>query len=150
MQYGYDPRLFDISRIPTWDGFVQAWKISLLKPSTLRVRRRTYGGRFIPIVHEYVLLLRKETPLVIPFLMTYRVNSDIRDMPGATWRDIIADILEDCNGRAPLEEIYRRVEGHKRAQSQQWWKEKVRQTLQINPRTFEKADRGIWCLVKHA
>lgn len=44
--------------------------------------RRTYGGRFIPIVHEYVLLLRKETPLVIPFLMTYRVNSDIRDMPG--------------------------------------------------------------------
>ena len=62
--------------------------------------RRTYGGRFIPIVHEYVLLLRKETPLVIPFLMTYRVNSDIRDMPGATWRDIIADILEDCNGRA--------------------------------------------------
>lgn len=61
--------------------------------------RRTYGGRFIPIVHEYVLLLRKETPLVIPFLMTYRVNSDIRDMPGATWRDIIADILEDCNGR---------------------------------------------------
>mgnify|MGYP000717191059 CR=1 FL=1 len=37
-----------------------------------------------------------------------------------------------------------------RAQSQQWWKEKVRQTLQINPRTFEKADRGIWCLVKHA
>ena len=110
--------------------------------------RRTYGGRFIPIVHEYVLLLRKETPLVIPFLMTYRVNSDIRDMPGATWRDIIADRLEDCNGRAPLEEIYRRVEGHKRAQSQQWWKEKVRQTLQINPRTFEKADRGIWCLVK--
>ena len=70
--------------------------------------RRTYGGRFIPIVHEYVLLLRKETPLVILFLMTYRVNSDIRDMPGATWRDIIADILEDCNGRAPLEEIYRR------------------------------------------
>ena len=34
LQYGYDPRLFDISRIPTWDGFVQAWKISLLKPST--------------------------------------------------------------------------------------------------------------------
>ena len=77
-------------------------------------------------------------------------DGDIRDMPGATWRDIVAGVLEDCNGRASLEEIYQRVEGHKRAQNQQWWKEKVRQTLQINPRTFEKADRGIWCLVKHA
>ena len=125
IQYGYDPRLFDLSRIPTWDGFVQAWKISLLKPSTTACPTAGPTAAVLsPIVHEYVLLLRKETPLVIPFLMTYRVNSDIRDMPGATWRDIIADILEDCNGRAPLEEIYRRVEGHKRAQSQQWWKEK--------------------------
>ena len=112
--------------------------------------RRTYGGRFIPIVHEYVLLLRKETPLVIPFLMTYRVNSDIRDMPGATWRDIIADILEDCNGRAPLEEIYRRGEGHKRAQSQQWWKEKVRQTLHRYSDSFRQDGDGTWMLCKGA
>ena len=68
-------------------------------------------------------------------------------MPGATWRDIVAGVLDECHGRASLEEIYRHVEGHKRAQGQQWWKEKVRQTLQINPSTFEKIDRGVWRLV---
>ena len=109
--------------------------------------QRVYSGRFIPIVHEYVLLLRKDAPLVVPMLMTYRITGDVRDMPGATWRDIIAGVLEECHGRASLEEIYQRVEGHKRAQSQQWWKEKVRQTLQINPQTFEHTGRGMWRLI---
>lgn len=112
--------------------------------------RRTCGGRFIPIVHEYVLLLRKDMPLAIPLLITHRVDGDIRDMPGATWRDIVAGVLEDCDGRASLAEIYRKIEGHKRAQNQQWWKEKVRQTLLINPRTFENTGRGIWQLTNCA
>jgi hypothetical protein len=56
-------------------------------------------------------------------------------------------VLETCRGSASLEEIYRQVEPHKRAQSQQWWKEKVRQTLQINPETFEHMGRGVWRLI---
>lgn len=190
-RYGYDPRLFDLSRIPTWEGFVQAMNycmmkqfcaleqggrmavlvgdikkkgrlfsmlFELTKPGVLEnviiktqhncmSDQRVYSGRFIPIVHEYVLLLRKDAPLVVPMLMTYRITGDVRDMPGATWRDIIAGVLEECHGRASLEEIYQRVEGHKRAQSQQWWKEKVRQTLQINPQTFEHTGRGMWRLI---
>ena len=190
-RYGYDPRLFDLSRIPTWEGFVQAMNycmmkqfcaleqggrmavlvgdikkkgrlfsmlFELTKPGVLEnvliktqhncvSDRRSYDGRFIPIVHEYVLLLRKDAPLVVPMLMTYRITGDVRDMPGATWRDIIAGVLEECHGRASLEEIYQRVEGHKRAQIQQWWKEKVRQTLQINPQTFEHTGRGMWRLI---
>ena len=193
-RFGYDPRLFDLSRIPTWDGFVQAMNycmmkqfcalekggrmavlvgdikkkgklfsmlFELTKPGTLEnvliktqhncvSDRRHYGGRFIPIVHEYVLLLRKDAPLQVPLLMSYRVGGDMRDMPGATWRDIVAGVLESCNGCASLEEIYRQVEGHKRAQTHQWWKEKVRQTLQINPRIFEKAEKGVWCLIRAA
>ena len=109
--------------------------------------QRVYSGKFIPIVHEYVLLVRKDAPLAVPLLMTYRVQSDIRDMPGPTWRDIVASVLETCRGSASLEEIYRQVEPHKRAQSQQWWKEKVRQTLQINPETFEHMGRGVWRLI---
>ena len=190
-RYGYDPRLSDLSRISTWEGFVRAMNycmmkqycalekggrmavlvgdikkkgklfsmlFELIKPGILEnvliktqhncvSDRRSYDGRFIPIVHEYVLLLRKDAPLVVPMLMTYRITGDVRDMPGATWRDIVAGVLDECHGRASLEEIYRHVEGHKRAQGQQWWKEKVRQTLQINPSTFEKIDRGVWRLV---
>lgn len=191
-RYGYDPRQFDLSRIPTWEGFVKAMNycmmkqfcalekggrmavlvgdikkkgkllsmiFELTKPGTLEnviiktqhncvSDRRSYGGRFIPIVHEYVLLLRKDSPLVFPLMMTYQVEADVRDMPGPTWRDIVAGVLEDCSGSAHLEEIYRRVEGHKRAQTHQWWREKVRQTLQINSQTFERTDRGTWRLIR--
>ena len=190
-RYGYDPRLFDLSRIPTWEGFVQAMNycmmkqfcaleqggrmavlvgdikkkgrlfsmlFELTKPGVLEnviiktqhncmSDQRVYSGRFIPIVHEYVLLVRKDAPLAVSLMMTYRVQSDIRDMPGPTWRDIVAGVLEDCRGSASLEDIYRHVETHKRAQSQQWWKEKVRQTLQINPQTFEHTGRGMWRLI---
>ena len=189
-RYGYNPCLFDLSRIPTWEGFVQAMNycmmkqfcaleqggrmavlvgdikkkgklfsmiFELIKPGILEnviikaqhnclSDSRNYGGRFIPIVHEYVLLLRKGTPLAVPLLISHRVEGDMRDMPGTTWRDIVAGVLEFCNGIASLEEIYRHVEKHERAKKNQWWREKVRQTLQINPKTFIKTDRGVWRL----
>lgn len=193
-RYGYDPRRYDLSRIPTWEGFVQAMNycmmkqfcalekggrmavlvgdikkkgrllsmiFELTKPGTLEnviikaqhncvSDRRSYSGRFIPIVHEYVLLLRKDEPLVYPLLMTYQLKGDIRDMPGATWRDILADAMESFQTPAPLEQIYAAVGNYKRAQQQQHWKDKVRQTLQYHPNTFYSPSRGIWALKKQA
>lgn len=49
--------------------------------------KRVYSGSFIPIVHEYVLLVRKDAPLAIPLLMTYRVQGDMRDMTGHWKKD---------------------------------------------------------------
>lgn len=112
--------------------------------------RTTYSGRFIPIVHEYLLLLRKDAPLVYPLLMSYRLEGDIRDMPGATWRDILADAMESFQGPAELEKIYEMVGRHKRAQSQEHWKDKVRQTLQYHPKIFFSPHRGVWGLKKQA
>lgn len=193
-RYGYDPRRYDLSRIPTWEGFVQAMNycmmkqfcalekggrmavlvgdikkkgrllsmiFELTKPGTLEnviiktqhncvSDRRSYSGRFIPIVHEYVLLLRKDEPLIYPLLMTYQLKGDIRDMPGATWRDILADAMESFQTPAPLEQIYAAVGNYKRAQQQQHWKDKVRQTLQYHPNTFYSPSRGIWALKKQA
>ena len=185
-RYGYDPRLFDLSRIPAWEGFVQAMDycmmkqfcaleqggrmavlvgdikrgrlfsmlFELTKPGVLEnviiktqhncmSDQRVYSGRFIPIVHEYVLLVRRRRAAGgfadddLPG--SKRHPGYARSQHGghrcpAYWR-IMA-------GSASLEDIYRHVETHKRAQSQQWWKEKVRQTLQINPQTFEHTGQG--------
>jgi hypothetical protein len=109
-----------------------------------------YSGKFIPIVHEYLLLLRKDAPLLYSALLTYRRESDLRDMPGATWRDIVADAMEDFQGAADLERIYAKIEGYKRTREQQHWKDKVRQTLQYHPSLFTSPQRGIWSLVKYA
>ena len=109
-----------------------------------------YDGRFIPIVHEYLLILRKDAPLIYTALLTQRREADIRDMPGATWRDIVADAMEDFRGAAELERIYAKLEGYKRTREQQHWKEKVRQTLQYYPALFSSPARGIWTLTRYA
>lgn len=105
-----------------------------------------YTGTFIPIIHEYVLIVRKDTALMMPVLLTKSMKKDIRDMPGATWRDIVAAVLEECNGAVSLSYLYEQIEPYKRTRSNSFWREKVRQTLQIYPQVFEQAGRGLWRL----
>ena len=105
-----------------------------------------YSGTFIPILHEYVLIVRKDSPTAIPVLMCSQKTMDIRDMPGATWRDVVAAVLEDCDGAVSLTYLYEQIEPHKKAQANKWWKEKIRQTLQCNPEHFNHDGRGLWSL----
>ena len=112
--------------------------------------RTQYSGKFIPILHEYVMIVRKDSPVLIPILMTQSSTVDIRDMPGATWRDVIAAVLETCKEPVALSFLYEQIEPHKKAQSNKWWKEKIRQTLQINPMHFTHDGRGLWSLNRNA
>ena len=61
-----------------------------------------YSGSFIPILHEYVMIVRKDNPLLYPILSTKAYQTDIRDMPGPVWRDVVAAVLEQCDGAVPL------------------------------------------------
>ena len=109
-----------------------------------------YSGTFIPILHEYVLIVRKDSPTAIPVLMCSQKTMDIRDMPGATWRDVVAAVLEECNKAVSLAYLYEQIEPNKKARANQWWKEKIRQTLQCNPEHFDHVGRGLWCIRKSA
>ncbi|MCD8331509.1 MAG: hypothetical protein LUB63_03115 [Oscillospiraceae bacterium] len=109
-----------------------------------------YSGRFIPILHEYVMIVRKDSPLLIPVIMTRASQVDIRDMPGATWRDVVAAVLEQAAQPVTLSFLYEQIGAHKKAQKNQWWKEKVRQTLQINPTIFCHNGKGLWSLNQKA
>ncbi len=105
-----------------------------------------YSGKFIPILHEYVMIVRKDDSLIIPVMMTEKSRADVRDMKEATWRDVVASVMEQASGPVPLSFIYEQVESHNKAKQNQWWREKVRQTLQINPNHFIHNDRGLWSL----
>lgn len=98
----------------------------------------------------HVMIVRKDSPVLIPILMTQSSTVDIRDMPGATWRDVIAAVLETCKEPVALSFLYEQIEPHKKAQSNKWWKEKIRQTLQINPMHFTHDGRGLWSLNRNA
>ena len=110
------------------------------------VYRLGYGGKFIPIQHEYLLLLRKDAPLVFPVLVTQSRTLDIRDMPKATWKDVVAAVIAECGGQSDLDGIYAKVEGYKRTQGNEHWREKIRQTLQRYTNLFLSPQRGVWRL----
>ena len=193
-KYGYDPRQFDLSRIPKWEDFVRVMNYAmmkqfcalerggrmavlvgdikkkgqlysmlfeLIKPGTLEnviikaqhncfSNQTQYSGHFIPILHEYLLIIKKDASLVYPILITEPVQKDIRDMNGATWRDVVAAVLETCQSPVSLAYIYEQVEPYTKARKNQWWKEKVRQTLQCSPQFFVRTGRGMWALNRSA
>ena len=138
-------------------GRLYSMLLELAKPGTLEYvlikaqhnctsSNRNYAGRFIPIVHEYVLVVRKDASLLVPLMLTHRVEKDVRDMPGATWRDVVAAVLEEARGSATLSSIYEQIAPHTKAQKNPHWREKVRQTLQIHPDHFVRVAKGTWAL----
>lgn len=187
-RYRYNPRRYDLSRIPDWNQFVKAMNTAMLKqysaleqggrmavlmgdikkkghlysmlseiakPGTLeniiiKLQHNcfsdniTYSGRFIPILHG------KDVGLIVPILVTEKKECDIRDLPLATWRDVVAAVMEPCKEAVPLSYLYEQIQSHEKAKENQWWREKIRQTLQCHPKQFEHAGRGMWKLKRSA
>ena len=108
---------------------------------------KSYSNRnFVPLVHEYILILKKLAPYMINFQLPQKYEVDIRDSRTATWRDIVYAVMEKLgNGKITLEEIYREIEGHKKCQGNEHWKEKIRQTLQRSDK-FVNVEKGIWAI----
>jgi hypothetical protein len=106
-----------------------------------------YSGKpFIPIVHEYMLIIRKDAPLIFEVQQTKKRMVDVRELKNATWRDIVAAVIEDLGGEAPLSKIYEAVLSFKRAEDYPTIEEKIRQTVRINPKTFISVSRGVYAL----
>ncbi len=107
---------------------------------------RVYAHKsFVPIVHEYIMVVKKLAPYIIGFTLPTKHEVDIRDSRSATWRDVVRAVLEKIGRDASLDDIYAEVEGNEKAKSNDNWQAKVRQTLQINP-CFKSSKRGVWAM----
>lgn len=106
---------------------------------------RSYNGRFVPIVHEYLMVIRKDSSMIYRIGMNQYYEFDMRNSKSATWRDVLAAVLED-SGELSLSDIYAKIEGHKKCKSNPHWKDKIRQTLQ-EYNNFTSTRRGVWCIV---
>ena len=106
---------------------------------------RTYANaNFVPIVHEYIMVIKKLAPYLIDFSLPQKHEMDIRDSKAATWRDVVYAVMDKL-GESDLEAIYSEIEGHEKAKSNPNWKAKVRQTLQMSER-FQNKSRGVWAM----
>ena len=110
--------------------------------------RTSYSGSFIPIVHEYMMIVRKDAPLLFNVQYAVRKTADMRNVRTASWRDVLYETMQEVfkGGEVTLPELYEKIEGFSRAKTNPHWKEKVRQTLQMHPSLFHNKARGVWQL----
>lgn len=107
---------------------------------------RVYSSRnFVPLVHEYILVLKKAAPYVLDFQIPVRRKLDIRDSKSATWRDVVFAALHQLGKKASLSSIYEQINGYEKTRRNPHWKDKVRQVLQMYP-DFVSETRGVWSL----
>ena len=107
---------------------------------------RTYGGNFIPIVHEYAVVMRKdcvsyETHIISVSHQVY----DNRNYKGLSWRQAVRQALRVLGGQAELSQLYNELEGFVTTKTHNDPKAKIRETLQASPE-FRPIERGTWAI----
>lgn len=134
--------------------------LDLVKPGTVEniiikaqhncwSERQEYSGTFVPIVHEYLLVTRKDTGLIVPVSYGMNAEYDMRRFGSQSWRDLVFSIIQENGGQMSLQELYDAVKDSAKAKANQHWQEKVRQTVQ-NIKHFVRTERGCYALVPAA
>lgn len=109
--------------------------------------KKYINENFIRIAHEYCLILRKDNPLIMDYMVSKRGRMDLRDSINITWKDLIASSMEQLGGKTSLKELYNFIDGFKKTDNNKDWKAKIRQTLQIHTNLFSNVEKGVWKLV---
>lgn len=112
--------------------------------------RQAYTGNFVPIVHEYLLVTRKDAPLVVPVSWgVRREDYDLRQSEAPSWRDLVWATIEHHGGRMSLQELYDALKDSAKAKGNSHWQEKIRQTVQ-KVSNFVRTERGCYALAPAA
>ena len=109
---------------------------------------RSYAHKnFVPLVHEYIMVLKKLSPYLIDFSLPQRYETDIRDSKSATWKDVIMAVMHKV-GTGDMGVIYAEIEGNKKTNTNPHWKDKVRQELQMlrAKGLVKNVERGVWAV----
>lgn len=111
--------------------------------------RQSYSGNFVPIVHEYLLVTRKDAGLIVPVSWGTSKEYDMRSFGDSSWRDLVYSVIQENGGRMSLQELYDALKDSAKAKRNAHWQEKVRQTVQ-NIKHFIRTERGTYALAPAA
>lgn len=106
---------------------------------------KVYANKnFVPIVHEYLVVFKKDGEYLMHFKLPVEYKLDIRDSRDATWDDVLGAVMGRLK-EAHLSEIYGEIEGSEKAKKNPHYKEKIRQTLQLSKRYVSRGN-GVWAM----
>ena len=107
--------------------------------------RQSYSGNFVPIIHEYLLVTRKDAGLIVPVSWGTSKEYDMRCFADQSWRDLVFSVIENNGGTMSLQELYDALKDSSKARNNPHWQEKIRQTVQDISR-FTRTGRGCYAL----
>ena len=108
--------------------------------------RQTYSNNnFVPIVHEYLLVIRKDAGLIVPVSFGKITEYDMRRFGDSSWRDLIWSVIEENGGQMSLQDLYDALKDSSKAKRNPHWQEKIRQTVQ-DTKKFRRTERGCYAL----
>ena len=135
-------KYYSIIKDMTWFGDLESHIIKA-QHNCLSSNKTYANNNFIPIVHEHLLVFRKNQVWQVELKRTEVKSFDLRQFNHITWRDLIQGAMEWLGGKASLDQIYKVIEGSKKTVKNNFWKEKIRQTLQQHS-NFVSVERGTW------
>lgn len=96
--------------------------------------------------HEMIAVIKKPGGFEFAYVIPKEYQFDIRDCKMSTWLDVVSTAVKELNQIFSNEEIYRLVEGHRKALSNKNYKAQVRQKLQELEHIgiIHDAGRGYW------
>jgi hypothetical protein len=141
-------------------GVLYSMLLEMAKPGTLEQviiktqhntwsERQTYSGNFVPIVHEYLVVTRKDAGIFVPVSWGKSSVYDMKTFAGQSWRDLVYATIQEAGGQMSLQELYNALKDTAKARANSHWQEKVRQTVQ-NIRKFVRTERGCYALAPAA
>lgn len=104
-----------------------------------------YKGKFIPIVHEYLLIFKRDSCYNIPIKTVHSINIDLRTRVNQTWKDVVFAAMERLGGKATLQQLYREIQFHSKTKVNLNWKEQIRKVVQIY-KDFVRIAKGVYQL----
>jgi hypothetical protein len=105
-----------------------------------------YSGKFIPIVHEYAVIMRKDSCCYETRVITVSESAyDTRKYQNLSWRQAVRSALRNLGGKSELSRLYAELESFFITKKHSNPQAKVRETLQKNPE-FQPASRGVWSI----
>lgn len=102
--------------------------------------------KFVPIIHEWLLIIRKKDNFIIPVKVTREFEVDLMKSTKSTWKELVVNAVEYLGGLATLDQLYDFFKDHPKTQNNNNWKAKIRQICGVFTSIFERVDKGVYAL----
>lgn len=104
------------------------------------------NAKFIPIKHEYLVIIRKDDNYIFPCHIIKQVAIDIRQSVKVTWKTLIQATIENLGGKASIGQLYEILAKHPKAKDNNNVREKIRQILGSFSQEFVRISEGVFIL----